>query len=47
MQAEQAGFLSRIVVVRERLESKEREVHGEWMTEEKLAKSGEFTKPLD
>ena len=42
----EAQFLSRIVVVRERMQSKEREIHGEWMTEEKLHKSGEFTKQL-
>ena len=30
-------------MVRERMESKEKEVHGEWMTEEKMTKSGEFS----
>ena len=39
----EAAFAHRIVVVRERLESKEREIHGEWMTEEKMQKSGEFS----
>jgi len=32
----QGEFLSRIVVVRERMMSKEKEVHGKWMTEERL-----------
>ncbi|CAE7470831.1 unnamed protein product [Symbiodinium necroappetens] len=41
-----AAFASRIVVVRERLQSKEREIHGEWLTEEKMVKGGEFSSML-
>ena len=39
----EASFQRRVVVVRERMESKEREIHGEWMTEEKMIKSGDFS----
>ena len=42
----QAKFLSRIIVVRERMESREREIHGSWLTEERMQKSGEFSEPL-
>ena len=34
------------MIVRERMESKEREIHGEWYTEERLLKSGDYTKLL-
>ena len=33
-------------MVRERLESREREIHGEWLTEEKMVKSQEFSAML-
>ena len=42
-QASQAKFSAKIIIVRERMESREREIHGEWLTEEKLAKSEEFS----
>ncbi|CAL1134409.1 unnamed protein product [Cladocopium goreaui] len=38
-----AEFLTRVVVVRERMQSKEHEVTGKWQTEEKLKSSGEYT----
>lgn len=43
----QSEFLTRVVVVRERLSSREQETTGKWMTEEKLTSSGEYTKWLD
>ena len=39
----QAAFQKKVVIVKERMESKEREIHGEWMTEEKMVKSGDFS----
>lgn len=39
-----AEFQSRVVLVRERMTSKEQEVLGQWMTEEKMEKSGDFSK---
>lgn len=42
-----AEFKARIILVRERQESKEQEILGQWMTEEKMIKSGEFSKCLD
>ena len=41
-----AEFQSRVVLVRERMTSKEQEILGQWMTEEKMEKSGEFSKYL-
>ena len=39
----QSEFLTRVVVVRERLSSREQETTGKWMTEERLKASGEYT----
>lgn len=39
----QAEFLTRIVVVKERLSAKEQETTGRWMTEERLKACGEYT----
>ena len=39
----QAAFTLKVVVVRERMLSKEKEIHGEWLTEERMQKSGEFS----
>ena len=38
-----AEFCARVIVVRERMETKEQEINGVWMTEEKLKKSGDFS----
>ncbi|CAK9057365.1 unnamed protein product [Durusdinium trenchii] len=38
-----AEFCSRVIIVRERMEAKESEIHGSWMTEEKLKASKEFS----
>ena len=43
----QSEFLTRVVVVRERLSSREQETTGKWMTEERLKASGEYTQWLD
>ena len=40
----QSEFLTRVVIVRERMSSKEQEITGKWMTEEKL--KGEYTPHL-
>ena len=42
----QSKFITRVVVVRERMQSKEKEIHGEWFTEDRLKKSGEFSAQL-
>ena len=39
----QAEFAARVIVVRERMETKEMEVNGEWLTEAKMKKSGDYT----
>ena len=39
----EAEFCARVIVIRERMESKEQETTGFWYTEEKLKKSGEYT----
>ena len=42
----EAEFKCRVVLVRERMESKEKEITGSWLTKEKMEKSGEFSKLL-
>lgn len=42
----QAEFLQRVVVVKERMEAKEQEISGEWMTEEKMEKCNELSQCL-
>ncbi|CAK9087108.1 unnamed protein product [Durusdinium trenchii] len=39
-----AEFRARVVMVRERMDSKEQEVLGQWFTEERMEKSGDFSK---
>ena len=39
----QADFVKRFRLVKERLESRESEVHGKWMTEEAMKKRQVFT----
>ncbi|CAK9065744.1 Uncharacterized protein SCF082_LOCUS33582 [Durusdinium trenchii] len=41
-----AEFRARVVMVRERMDSKEQEVLGQWFTEERMEKSGDFSKHL-
>lgn len=36
----EAEFLTRVVVVRERMALREQEVHGSWMTEAKMTQKG-------
>ncbi|CAK9057174.1 unnamed protein product [Durusdinium trenchii] len=38
-----AEFRSRVILVRERMTSKEQEILGQWMTREKMEKSGDFS----
>ena len=38
-----AEFKARVILVRERMEMKEHEVTGQWLTEEKMVKSGDYT----
>ena len=38
-----AEFKARVILVRERMEMKEQEVTGQWLTEEKMVKSGDYT----
>ncbi|CAK9067189.1 unnamed protein product [Durusdinium trenchii] len=38
-----AEFKARVILVRERMETKEQEVTGSWMTEEKMVKSGDYS----
>ena len=33
------------MLIRERMTTKEREIHGMWMTEERMKKSGDFSAP--
>lgn len=40
---DEADFVVKVKIIRERLESKESEVHGRWLTEEQLKKSKEYT----
>ena len=42
----QAEFKARVVLVRERMESKEQEITGQWLTAEKMANSGDYTETL-
>lgn len=39
----EAEFCARVIVVRERMESKEQETTGIWLTEEKMKKSGDYS----
>ena len=41
-----ATFRTSVKVIRERMELKEREISGEWMTEERMQKSGDYSKQL-
>ena len=45
-QAPKASFRTTVKVIRERMELKEREISGQWMTEERMVKSGEYSKLL-
>ncbi|CAK8985160.1 Uncharacterized protein SCF082_LOCUS38 [Durusdinium trenchii] len=36
-------FCARVVLVRERMQQKEKEISGSWMTEERMKKSGDFS----
>ena len=45
-EAPKATFRTTVKVIRERMELKEREISGQWMTEERMAKSGEYSKLL-
>ncbi|CAK9040641.1 Uncharacterized protein SCF082_LOCUS23584 [Durusdinium trenchii] len=38
-----AEFKARVILVRERMETKEQEVTGQWLTEEKMVKSGDYS----
>eukprot|EP00435_Cladocopium_sp_Y103_P066977 s216_g29.t1 len=40
---QKAEFKARVILVRERMEMKEQEVTGQWLTEEKMVKSGDYT----
>lgn len=42
----EAEFKARVILVRERMETKEQEVTGSWMTEEKMVKSGDYSPQL-
>ena len=42
----QAEFKARVILVRESMEMKEQEVTGQWLTEEKMVKSGDYTAQL-
>jgi len=39
----QAEFAARVIIFRERMETKEMEVNGEWLTEQKMKKSGDYS----
>lgn len=44
----QGEFLEQITIIRERMLLKEKEIHGKWMTEERLKSSGDYSKhPVD
>ena len=45
-QAPKATFRTTVKVIRERMELKEKEISGQWMTEERMVKSGEYSKLL-
>ena len=42
----QVEFQSRVLLVRERMSLKEQEVTGQWLTREKMVKSGDYSTPL-
>ena len=39
----QAEFCARVIIVRERMTTKEQEINGMWMTKDKMRKSGDFS----
>ena len=43
MAVSEAEFRARVVMVKERMESKEQEILGQWLTVEKMEHSGDFT----
>jgi len=42
-----AEFKARVICVRERMEHKEKETLGQWMTQEKMQNSGEYNENLE
>ena len=42
----EAEFKARVILVRERMETKEQEVTGLWLTEEKMVNSGDYSEWL-
>ena len=42
----EAEFRSRVILVRERMETKEQEILGMWMTKDRMKKSGDYTPHL-
>ena len=39
----QGEFITKVTILKEKLSSKENEVHGKWMTEDRMKKSGQFS----
>lgn len=41
-QKSKGEFITRVTIIKEQLSTKENEVHGKWMTEDRMKKCGEF-----
>ena len=42
-QKSKGEFITRVTIIKEQLSTKENEVHGKWMTEDRMKKCGEFS----